>query len=179
MCLDPPHHCSFLCPLQAQSIYWLPAIPLHQLLEPLNSLYVLCRWFHNYPRLYWDLQASFYKGWTFCYIWYSPRKQFCCSYHTSIMYICGNVRRANARFFCEKNDSAKSTPVYRKVLCNAANHKRRLQIGPTKEDDKTFAVHDDKKANLIDAFVQQREQKFQETPLVHKWVWIIMLHQCK
>ena len=95
------------------------------------------------------------------------------------MYICGNVRRANARFFCEKNDSAKSTPVYRKVLCNAANLKRRLQIGPTKEDDKTFAVHDDKKANLIDAFVQQREQKFQETPLVHKWVWIIMLHQCK
>ena len=33
-----------------------------------------------------------------------------------------------------------------------ANPKRRLQIGPIKRDDKTFAVRDDEKANLINAY---------------------------
>ena len=66
--------------------------------------------------------------------------------------ITADVRRAKARFFCERIDSAKSTAAYWKVLSKAANPKRRPQIGPIKRDDKTLAVRDDEKANLINAY---------------------------
>ena len=66
--------------------------------------------------------------------------------------ITADVRRAKARFFCEKIDSAKSTAAYWKLLSKAANPKRRPQIGPIKRDDKTLAVRDDEKANLINAY---------------------------
>ena len=52
----------------------------------------------------------------------------------------------------KKTDSAKSTAAYWKLLSKAANPKRRPQIGPTKRDDKTLAVRDDEKANLINAY---------------------------
>ena len=66
--------------------------------------------------------------------------------------ITADVRQAKARFFCEKIDSAKSTAAYWKVLSKAVNPKRRPQIGPIKRDDKTLAVRDDEKANLINAY---------------------------
>lgn len=62
------------------------------------------------------------------------------------------LRRANASFFREKIDSAKSTAAYLKILSEATNPKRKSQIGPIRREDNTPAVRDEEKANLINTF---------------------------
>ena len=57
--------------------------------------------------------------------------------------ITADVRRAKARFFWDKIDSAKSTAAYWKLLSEATNPKRRPQIGPVRRDDNTFSVRDE------------------------------------
>ena len=66
--------------------------------------------------------------------------------------ITADVGRAKATFFRKNIDAAKSTAAYWKVLSDATNRKRRLQIGPLKRGDNTLAVRDEEKANLINTF---------------------------